>query len=191
MEVWDSVFIENDWGKWPSEALVRLMSSVPTGRVLEVGCGPGANLWYLARSGFDTYGIDGSLVAVEKAKKRMDDEGIRASIKHGDMRALPYPSGCFDVVVDVEGISCNDYENSLVAYSEAKRVLRNGGKLVSIAFSDETEDVKSLSGKGFIRYSGMEEMIELLDGFSIESFESISRTVEGKLIKEWVISAVK
>jgi 2-polyprenyl-3-methyl-5-hydroxy-6-metoxy-1,4-benzoquinol methylase len=69
---WDDIFRKHEWGKYPSENLVRYVGrnfytvkdrSAIT--ILEVGCGTGANLWYLAREGFSVYGIDGSNVAIE------------------------------------------------------------------------------------------------------------------------------
>ncbi len=43
-------------------------------KILEVGCGPGANLWFMAREGFSVYGIDGSEHAIELARRRLDSE---------------------------------------------------------------------------------------------------------------------
>ena len=38
-------------------------------KILEVGCGTGANLSFFIEEGFNTYGIDGSKVAIKLAKK--------------------------------------------------------------------------------------------------------------------------
>lgn len=43
-------------------------------KILEVGCGPGANLWYMNREGFTVYGIDGSETAIKKAEKRLKED---------------------------------------------------------------------------------------------------------------------
>lgn len=43
-------------------------------KVLEVGCGPGANIWYLAREGFSVYAVEGSASAIEKAHNRLAAE---------------------------------------------------------------------------------------------------------------------
>ena len=57
--IWDEVFRSQPWGKYPSEDVIRFVarnfykapdrSSV---KILEVGCGPGANLWYIAKERF-------------------------------------------------------------------------------------------------------------------------------------------
>lgn len=57
--IWNSVFKNQEWGKYPSEDLIRFIArnfySIKNRldvKVLEIGCGPGANIWFLAREGF-------------------------------------------------------------------------------------------------------------------------------------------
>ena len=56
---WENIFLQKEWGKYPSIALVRFIASNYYDaqdrneiKILEIGCGTGANLWYLAREGF-------------------------------------------------------------------------------------------------------------------------------------------
>ena len=60
--VW-KVFVGQTWGKYPGEDLIRFIARNfysrqirRDTRILEVGCGPGANLWFLAREGFSFAG---------------------------------------------------------------------------------------------------------------------------------------
>ena len=62
---WEEIFKTQGWGKYPPEELIRFIarkySHEPNRKsikILEIGCGPGANIWYLAREGFTVYGID-------------------------------------------------------------------------------------------------------------------------------------
>src|SRR6218665_938871 len=61
---WDEKFRSRSWGRYPPEDLVRFMGrrfrAADKGavKVLEVGCGPGANLWFMHREGFAVHGID-------------------------------------------------------------------------------------------------------------------------------------
>jgi hypothetical protein len=50
--VWEQIFASREWGKYPPEHVVRFVARnfyrVPDRkqvRLLEVGCGPGANVW--------------------------------------------------------------------------------------------------------------------------------------------------
>ena len=78
---WEKVFKENEWGKYPDENFIRFLArnfykkDRKNIRILEIGCGPGANIWYMAREGFDVYGIDGSSIAIERARTRLKTEG--------------------------------------------------------------------------------------------------------------------
>jgi SAM-dependent methyltransferase len=104
------------------------------GRVLEVGCGRGIALPVLAQRlqpallvGVD---IDGALVEV--ARRRIVRSGTRAEVRTADVRALPFESGTFDLVIDfgtcyhVAGGSTG----RSTALKEIARVLRVGGLLV-------------------------------------------------------------
>src|SRR3989338_994735 len=50
--------------KYPNESLVAFASEI-NGRVLDLGCGSGANTWFLAKEGKETYGIDSSPTAIK------------------------------------------------------------------------------------------------------------------------------
>lgn len=75
-------------------------------RVLEVGCGAGANLWFLAREGFAFAGIDGSEAAIAQAQRRLDKElpnwEQSSELRISDIAQLPYGDAEFDAVIDVE-----------------------------------------------------------------------------------------
>jgi SAM-dependent methyltransferase len=77
--------------------------------LLEVGCGPGPVVWYLAREGFDVYGIDGSPTAIEHARSRLEAKNLIADLRVGDFVRLAdlYVPKTFDAVIDVASIQQN------------------------------------------------------------------------------------
>jgi SAM-dependent methyltransferase len=133
--VWEYVFSNQEWGKYPPEDLIRFIARTfyvnnrKEIKILEVGCGLGANLWFLAREGFETFGIDGSQTAITRAKNRLNNEcpNWRGELTVGDFSILPYPNDYFDAVVDIEAVCCNSYATSKEIYSEMARVARGGG----------------------------------------------------------------
>ena len=117
--VWDDVFCKSEWGKYPNESLIRFVAGKYYGspnrkniKILEVGCGPGANLWYLSREGFNAYGVDGSQKAISIARKRFSDEHLMVELQVCDIMKLPYPDNYFDCVVDIECLYANSFANS-------------------------------------------------------------------------------
>jgi SAM-dependent methyltransferase len=216
--VWSSVFSNQAWGKYPNDDVIRFVAShyykIPRRadvRLLEIGCGPGANVWFMAREGFTTYGIDGSDVAIEQAQVRLDREvpGWSGELRVGDIGKLPFADASFDAVLDNEAVCCNPWEASQAIYAEAWRVLKTGGKLFSRTFGvgcwgdGEGERVGRnawlcadgpLQGKGLCRFTAPEEVAELIGPqFRIDSIECSERTLQErtKRIRELVIIAVK
>jgi SAM-dependent methyltransferase len=75
-------------------------------RVLEVGCGSGDGVLFLAREypAARVRGVDRSAEAIREAVARvgLDPEG-RVAFKRGGGRTLPYPDEFFDLVVQAGG----------------------------------------------------------------------------------------
>jgi ubiquinone/menaquinone biosynthesis C-methylase UbiE len=112
----------------------------PPERVLEIECGDGDGVLFLARE-FPTArvrGVDRSADLVRGATARigLDPEG-RVAFKQGRPSALPYPGDFFDLVVAVD-------DRPDVA--EVARVLRPGGHLI-LARSRGEDPLAGLSGR--------------------------------------------
>lgn len=215
--VWEQVFSNQEWGKYPPEDFIRFIArnfynveNRTKIKILEVGCGPGANLWFLAREGFETFGIDGSQTAITRAKNRLNTEcpNWRGELTVGDFSILPYPNDYFDAVVDIEAVYCNSYATSKQIYGEMARVVRGGGKLYSRTFAPNTWGMGTgekvghnawivsegpLLGKGYSRFTEYEEIKNLMDKFEIESIEMMTRSIDNirHEIKEWLIVGSK
>lgn len=99
------------WDGPPRAELVRLVeggvltpSRFPPGRALDLGCGTGANLRYLASHGFEATGIDYSRVALGIARQRAlaETAGGVVRLVEGDLTApqIPEVEGPFDLLLD-------------------------------------------------------------------------------------------
>jgi SAM-dependent methyltransferase len=102
-------------------------------RVLEVGCGSGANLWMIAKEGFDAHGIDLSPHGIALCASMLEHWGETATLKAADMTATPYPDGHFQAVVDVFSSFCLDEVGFAEFLSETSRLLAPGGRFFSYA----------------------------------------------------------
>ncbi len=94
-----------------------------TGRILDVGCGPGRLLRSLRDQGWDAHGVDFSPVAVEHAKTK---HGLE--VKLGELAAAGYPDSFFDVVVFSH--SLEHVYNPVDTLREAHRILNPAGLLL-------------------------------------------------------------
>lgn len=136
---WDKKFRTRRWGRYPPEDLVRFMGRNFGSRddrnvikILEVGCGPGANLWFLHREGYDVCGIDGSPAAIDIAQERLAKENaglnaIAPDLRAGDFRELPWGDDSFDCVIDIFAIYANTLPAIRQSVSEVYRVLKPDG----------------------------------------------------------------
>jgi len=216
---WDNIFKENEWGKYPPEEVVRFISrsfgKTPERRsvaILEVGCGPGANLWYLAREGYKAFGLDGSEVAVKRARERLAKERLEADVLVGDIMTLPYPDGQFDCVLDIECLYANSMKDSKKIMNEIKRVLKPGGLFLSKTFmvgtygdgkgkllAGEPRTYTELSegalhkGYGIVRFTAEEDIKELYSELEIIAVDHLIRSDKDRKfeVKEWLITCKK
>ena len=112
---------------------LELLKMKPTQTLLDVGCGTGYFSDLAFKENIDVTGIDASKELVEQAKKRNSE--IKFII--GEMEELPFTDDSFDVVC---GFNAFQYaavmKNALL---EAKRVLKNNGKLVVMIWGNKED----------------------------------------------------
>lgn len=221
LTLWDSIFAARAWGRYPPEELVRFTARNYARRqprsdvkVLEIGCGPGANLWFLANEGYSVAGIDGSPTAIEQAGARLAKElpaypKERADLRVGNFTALPWPASSFDMVFDNEALSANRMDVVRAAIAEAHRVLKSGGKFFAKMFGPETTDILSgellepgttrnatsgpLQDIGVLHAFTRDELAALFADFAELSVDFSRRSEFGGRweVFEWVVSCVK
>lgn len=147
---------ENSYGRlgfaaqrrYPNEELLRFFGRyyfpVPFEqrkniRILEVGCGSGANLWMIAREGFDAYGVDLSAEGIKLCKSMLRAWGATATLNVASMTSCPFPANFFDAVIDVFSANCLDEAGFSEFMNEATRLLRRGGRFFSYAPSKKSD----------------------------------------------------
>ena len=87
----------------PQPELEQLAQGRAPGRALDLGCGTGTDVVYLAGHGWEATGIDFAPEAVAAAKKKAADAGVRAAFVHGDASRLADAGvqGPFDLLLDI------------------------------------------------------------------------------------------
>jgi SAM-dependent methyltransferase len=176
---------------------------------LEIGCGPGANVWFMAREGFTVAGIDGSSTAIQKASQRLTSESLAVDLRLGDFAQLPWPKDSFDGVIENVSLCTNPWNGIQHALSEVHRVLKPGAPFLSSFFTDRTwgyglgEMVEPdgftnipegpLVNAGFCLLLKRDKIPGLFHDFSDVNVERTSLTLNGEqhLLEQFIITCRK
>lgn len=176
---------------WPWSDLVSYISrnAKPNDsfkKVLELGCGAGANIPFFSSRGDEYFAIEGSKTIVNQLKKKFPQ--YSENIVAGDFtKDIPFNT-VFDVVFDRAGLTCNDTKSILYALIIAQKVIRKDGLFIGIDwYSQEHSDSKRgievdeytrreiesgpFLGLGNIHFSDEQHLTDL---FSDAGFEIIS-----------------
>ncbi len=125
----------------PLPELVSLVESgrLAPGRAIDLGCGTGTNVIYLAQHGFDAVGVDIASRAIAKARRKAEAAGVRARFLVADVTDLPPDLGLFDFALDV-GCFHSLKEDDRPAYVRSlARVLKPGGMYLLWTFRRDPE----------------------------------------------------
>ena len=153
---------------------IQLLEIEPTDRVLEIGFGGGDGLnemTKLIQSGL-LAGIEISDDMIKLSRKRFKDfisQG-KLELKKGSSKEIPYEDGFFDRVCVINCIYF--WSDPLADLREIMRVMKNEGKLVLSAYTEEMKQKFSFSRRGYIFYSESQVQYFLDEaGFKDISFE--------------------
>jgi SAM-dependent methyltransferase len=109
---------------WIAALLDRHLGPRLAGDILDVGCGTGANLLFLAHWG-EVFGIEKHRLALQYCRQR----GLGSRITPGLAQQLPFADGRFALVCALDVLYHRDIEPE-IALREMHRVVRAGGHLL-------------------------------------------------------------
>tara|TARA_B100001540_G_scaffold317772_1_gene352767 strand:+ start:3769 stop:4434 length:666 start_codon:yes stop_codon:yes gene_type:complete len=211
-KVWDLVFKKSDWGQYSSEDLIRFISKnnkkFKKKKILEVGCGTGANFKFFLDKKAIITGIDFSKIAIKKAKIKFNKEIKKGKIKliQKDLRFIELKNKKFNFLVDNCATCCLSYNDTVFFYNNIKKYLVKNSMVYLRTFATNSWGYKSgkkISYKRYItnewskdlgpqRFSSLKDIKNIFkSNYEIISIEKISRTVNNQknCIIEWIVNA--
>ena len=114
---------------YPLEYCYHLLGDVDGWRVVDFGCGSGANSVLLANRGAHVWGVDISADLLRLAQRRLEvnGRGGGASFIAASAHQLPFPDDSIDVLFGIAILHHLDLE---LVSNEILRVLRPGGRAI-------------------------------------------------------------
>ena len=122
--------------RWKARLIARA-AIAPGDRVLDLACGTGDLTFAAAASAGDVVGLDLTHRMLQLARARqlngVGSHLTRTRFLCGDMLALPFPRGSFDVITI--GYGLRNVPDLAAALTEIHRVLAPGGRVFSLDFN--------------------------------------------------------
>ncbi|MBI5723806.1 MAG: methyltransferase domain-containing protein [Planctomycetes bacterium] len=206
-KTWEDSFSEQvarqAYNTSPVEALVRniayyLREKCPQGNYeklhfMEMGCGAGPNLIWLAQKGIKVSGVDIAPTALELARNNLAHAGYSGKIGQlveASVCKTPFADGTFDGILEACVFQHLAKEDRIAAFNEVRRLLKPGGLFVgymlaeghSVFQSKKSQQLKDDAGTlmleegkskfyltniGLSHFFSKGEYAKLLKGFSI------------------------
>lgn len=185
------------WAAYERRSLGLLrpwLGARPPGRVLDVGCGTAELAASLARWGVavESYaGVDVSPGMLRAGRGKAGAADFPAALVAGDAGALPFADGAFDTVVTASAL--HYWEEVGVALGEARRVLREGGRLLVVDWCGEYRSVRwmerwlRLTGRAGAGALTRAELAARLEGARFR----VARAERARISAVWGLMAVE
>lgn len=136
--------------KYPVENVVRFIfknfKRDGSEKILDLGCGAGRHVIFMATEGIVPYGLDFSQEGVEYTRSVLSEMGMHEyaeNIKVSNVTDIPFEDGVFDGLLCIGVLYYMGVSDIKKAASEIYRVLRDDGKAMILVRS--TRDYRSQS----------------------------------------------
>jgi ubiquinone/menaquinone biosynthesis C-methylase UbiE len=103
LSCWDRILRKSEYSpEEPDEFVASSVKSLkrrPISKVLDLGCGGGRHLVYVAKQDLQAFGADFSSTGLSIARKRLEDQKLKAFLVKCDMKSLPFINSTFGLVI--------------------------------------------------------------------------------------------
>jgi len=110
--------------------ITRIFKKRKVKKILDLGCGAGRHVIYLAKKGFKVYGIDVAAEGIKITKKFLREQNLKANLKIGNIfKGLPYNDNFFDAVISVQVLQHGTLNQIKKVIRDIERILKPKGLL--------------------------------------------------------------
>lgn len=183
MNSWDMRYANKSYlfGKEPSHFLTERIEYFHSGQVaLMVADGEGRNGVYLAQQGVRVHSVDGSTVALRKARKLAVEADVQLVFEQADVTDWTWYEDSYDHVVGIM-IQFADPNTRAQLFNDMKSAVKPGGYLMLHGYRPEQVELGT-GGPPDPDHMYTETMLR--DSFS--DFEIIELTEEDRLVEDGV-----
>jgi cyclopropane fatty-acyl-phospholipid synthase-like methyltransferase len=128
-----------DTGITPPE-LVEFVHNHPPGRALDLGCGSGTNVVFLAQHGWQATGVDFVQKAIRSARHKADQAGVAANFYTDDVTRLSKITGQFELVLDIGCFHSLSVPAKRVYAANLSRLLAPNGTFLLYGFLNQQNE---------------------------------------------------
>lgn len=148
--MWENLHSQNRFRpKYPAEAIVQFVfrnfDRDKSNKILDLGCGAGRHVYFMASENIDAYGIDISKNGIDYTKKILENSGLNANVRVASVDNIPYKDNYFDGIVSYGVLYYCNMNEIKKSVAEIRRVLKPGGKALLVVRN--TKDYRYGNGK--------------------------------------------
>ncbi|MBN1051160.1 class I SAM-dependent methyltransferase [Clostridium botulinum] len=131
--LWQNLHKQNRFRpKYPAELIVQYVfknfTKDKSTKVLDIGCGAGRHVYFMANENIDAYGVDISQSGIEYTTKLLKENGVSANLEISSMDKLPFEDNYFEGIICYGVLYYCKNKEIKNAVQEMKRVLVENGK---------------------------------------------------------------
>ncbi len=169
---WDDIYTgEVTDYEAPDPDLLAIVSGLPPGRALDVGCGAGGLVAAMADLGWEVTGIDVSGRAIAAARKVLGERRLEATLVVADAGVWKPPER-YDLITS--SFAMPEGDERTAALEMIRGALEPGGVVAIKEFDESMSRYAHFAGFDLLT---VEELTSAFDGFRIERAEIVSTPV--------------